>query len=144
MPRVEADLTRFIDVMQYFRIPTPMGAGASAQRGLGELFDAHVRAMAKRMEARGFCIIPTAAWTSIIDRSGCDSHCKKNGHNWTPTFFRHTHAATYANMAGVIKSLASQPRPFRAPAITPITDEIGHAVASELSAAMRGRLEQTQ
>eukprot|EP00959_Pyramimonas_sp_CCMP1952_P382222 8009072-Pyramimonas_sp.AAC.1 len=49
---VQVDVSRFIDVMQYFRCPTAMGPGKAAQWGVHPNFDYHTGDLIKTMQSR--------------------------------------------------------------------------------------------
>eukprot|EP00959_Pyramimonas_sp_CCMP1952_P425353 8910025-Pyramimonas_sp.AAC.1 len=49
---VQVDLSRFIDVMQYFRCPTVMGPGKATQSGVHPIFDYHAGDLIKTMQPR--------------------------------------------------------------------------------------------
>eukprot|EP00959_Pyramimonas_sp_CCMP1952_P017198 365278-Pyramimonas_sp.AAC.1 len=49
---VKVDLSRFIDVKQYFRSPTVMGPGKAAQWGVHPNFDWHTGDLIRTMQMR--------------------------------------------------------------------------------------------
>ena len=55
-----------------------------------------------------------------------------------------THALSFRNFCAVPQSLPSQPCPYRAPLLTPVTDAQAHQQAREFQDALRVRLHQIQ
>eukprot|EP00959_Pyramimonas_sp_CCMP1952_P261681 5472066-Pyramimonas_sp.AAC.1 len=49
---VQVDVSRFADVMQYFRCPTVMGPGKAAPRGVHPNFDYHTDDLIRIMQNR--------------------------------------------------------------------------------------------
>eukprot|EP00959_Pyramimonas_sp_CCMP1952_P343393 7192902-Pyramimonas_sp.AAC.1 len=65
---VQVDLSRFIDVVQYFRCPTVMGPGKATQWGAHPNFDYHTAHLIKTMQSRGVTVLPSDHLIDVYDR----------------------------------------------------------------------------
>eukprot|EP00959_Pyramimonas_sp_CCMP1952_P284888 5955912-Pyramimonas_sp.AAC.1 len=76
------DVSRFIDVIQYFRCPTVMGPGKAKQWGVHPNFDYHTADLTRHMQARGIAVFFSEQWVESYDRvTPTDWHAKMNNHN---------------------------------------------------------------
>ena len=74
----KVDLSRFLDVCNYYRTPTVMGAGRSDQWHLGAHFDDLNDWIFQQMQSRGVAVLPVDQWVDVLDRKHGGWHCDQN------------------------------------------------------------------
>eukprot|EP00959_Pyramimonas_sp_CCMP1952_P043151 902777-Pyramimonas_sp.AAC.1 len=79
---VQVDLSRFIDVVPYFRCPMVMGPGKATQWGAHPKFDYHTAHLIKTMQPRGITVLPSDHWIDVYDRITPEAwHPTQTNHN---------------------------------------------------------------
>eukprot|EP00959_Pyramimonas_sp_CCMP1952_P242278 5063988-Pyramimonas_sp.AAC.1 len=65
---VTVDVSRSIDVTQYFRCPIVMGPGLAKQWGLHRNFDYLTCDLTRHMKAIGIAVLPADQWIESYDK----------------------------------------------------------------------------
>ena len=126
---VLVDLSRFMDVIQFFRCPLVMGPGNSDQWALDENFDFLCADLTRHMQNRGVTVLPIDHWIDAYDRDADKWHAGQNTHNMVQMTLQFTHAVNFRNQCAISQSLPSQAYPFRDPLRLPAKDHRGFEVA---------------
>eukprot|EP00959_Pyramimonas_sp_CCMP1952_P266579 5573359-Pyramimonas_sp.AAC.1 len=87
------------------------------------------------MKARGIVVLSADQWIESYDKTSPTAwHAQMNSHNLAMMTTQSNDAVCYRNFCAVIKSLPSQPYPFRPPLLKAVTDSQAYTQAKEISA----------